>query len=63
MSPDDQITGPLTLAVGLLFAISPAILLAVWWGPRLWRERNEQRAAGVPGVADQAVSVHEGTGQ
>lgn len=43
MSPDDEITGPLTLVVGLLLVIIPVVILALLWGARM---RRELRAAG-----------------
>jgi len=43
VSPDDEITGPLTLVVGLLLVIIPVVILALLWGARM---RRELRVAG-----------------
>lgn len=44
MAVDDELTGILALLIGLAMSVIPALVLGVYWGPKLWRIRDRDES-------------------
>jgi len=56
MSPEDHLTGQLALILGLAMSLIPALVLGIYWGPKLWRNRGVEGERSV-GVLSDGIDV------